>query len=70
MTPQRYEELNSNGDLKLTPEEVAAGWIRCLCEWDGLLIRAGDPEATCCSCLDDNEPADGRVGTLESGCGG
>lgn len=50
MTPGRYNFLMSYENAKLTPEEIAEGWVFC-CEWDGLLIQRGDPEAECCTCL-------------------
>jgi hypothetical protein len=49
MTRERYMELQYGKDAKLTPEEIAEGWFYC-CEWDGLLIQKGDPEAECCTC--------------------
>lgn len=49
MTEERYRELMSVHELLLTPEEVSEGWFFC-CEWDGMLIQRGDPEAECCTC--------------------
>lgn len=50
MTPGRYFFLTHYEDAKLTAEEVDAGWVFC-CEWDGMLIQRGAPEAECCTCL-------------------
>jgi hypothetical protein len=55
VTPERYFELSERDDLPLTEEETAEGWRFCGCEWDGLLICAGDPEAKVCSCFYDDE---------------
>jgi len=51
MTPERHRALERNMDLKLTPEEVAEGWIFCICEWDCMLIHKSHPEARFCGCL-------------------
>lgn len=50
MTKERYNELMSNEDAKLTDEEIALGYHFCW-DWDGLLIHKDDPEAKCCSCF-------------------
>ena len=44
----RELELN---DGELTKEEIEEGWHFCI-EWDGLLIKRGDPEAECCNCFE------------------
>jgi len=49
MTRERYLELERTADLRLTPEEIAAGWHFCW-DWDGLLIHDSDPEADACGC--------------------
>lgn len=54
MTPNRYFQIQER-DLPLTEEELAEGWRFCLCEWDGMLICAGDIEAKACSCWYDSE---------------
>lgn len=51
MTYERYYELERDLNLKLTAEEVEAGWHFCNAEWDGMLIHESWPEAECCSCL-------------------
>lgn len=51
MSPERYRALMADPDAKLTLAEVAEGWRFCSCEWDGLLIRQGDPEAEHCTCF-------------------
>lgn len=51
MTPQRYNQLMKDVSVTLTPEEVAAGYFFCACEWDGLLIHKDDLEAQYCSCF-------------------
>ena len=43
MTDERYNELMSNEDLKLTPDEVNEGWFFCQ-DCDGLLTN----ELKCC----------------------
>lgn len=43
MTPERWRELESNIELKLTPEEIAEGWRFC-CEFDGMLVNYNDTE--------------------------
>ena len=50
MTPERRKELSDNFDLTLTKDELDQGYRFC-CEWDGLLINKGDPEAESCTCL-------------------
>ncbi len=55
MTPERYDELMKSDSLQLNKAEVAEGWRFCMCEWDGLLIKAGDPEAQVCSCFFEQE---------------
>ncbi len=49
MDKQRYYELSTNMELKLTPEEVAAGWHFCP-DWDDMLIHKDGPEAGGCTC--------------------
>lgn len=51
MTDDRYQALNENPDLPISQEEIEAGWIRCWCEWDGLVIHVSHPEAQACYCL-------------------
>lgn len=55
MSPERYRELMQCPNARLLEHEIAEGWFFC-CEWDGLLINLGDPEAECCTC-----PHDGHV---------
>lgn len=54
MTPERHRELDNSGG-PLTQRETDEGWRFCSCEWDGLLICAGDPEAKFCHCFYDDE---------------
>lgn len=55
MTLTRRHELEGNPGLQLTDQEVAEGYRFCMCEWDGLLIQEGDPEAKFCGCWFDKE---------------
>ena len=55
MTPERYRELELDYNLKLTPEEVAAGWHFCM-EWDGMLINRHHKEGEACFCYE--QPTD------------
>lgn len=50
MDINRMRELELN-DGELTKEEIEEGWHFCI-EWDGLLIKRGDPEAECCNCFE------------------
>ena len=47
MTPERYNEIESDINSKLTEEEIAQGWHFCL-EFDGMLALLGHEE--CCVC--------------------
>lgn len=55
MERARYEFLMTNMDEKLTPEEIAEGYLFC-CTFDGLLIHKDDEEAKYCGCLKDSKP--------------
>lgn len=46
MTKERYKELTSNEDAKLTEQEFAEGWHFCN-EFDGALVK-GDPKEEYC----------------------
>jgi len=46
---ERWIELMTNHQSRLTPEEVAAGWHFCF-DWDGLLVGPGMPEIEACRC--------------------
>jgi len=46
----RYADLMKDDEMKLTQEEISAGWHFCP-EWDGLLIGPGMDEFDyCCPC--------------------
>lgn len=49
---ERRQALERSATLNLTPEEIAEGWIFCICEWDDMLIHKDDPEAQFCHCLE------------------
>lgn len=48
MTPKRYKEIEKNPTIKLTKEELEAGWFFCNYEWDGMLLKKGWAEAEIC----------------------
>ena len=52
MTRDRYNELERNPSLKLTKEEIRAGWRFCD-EWDGMLIHKNWKESMCCTCCNE-----------------
>lgn len=48
---ERYLALQKDLSLKLTAEELAAGWFFCNCEWDGMLCHKNMAEAEFCHCF-------------------
>ena len=54
MSRQRYRELSMSSDMKLTQDEIDDGWFFC-CEWDDMLIQKTWEEASCCTCLPEDE---------------
>ncbi len=46
MTDKRYHELMASDDLKLSQEEIAAGWHFCS-EMDGLLANSNEADGDC-----------------------
>jgi hypothetical protein len=55
MTPERYNELEMNIEVKLTSEERAEGWHFCD-EFDSMLVGPGMQELECCTCLPVDHP--------------
>lgn len=49
MTKERWEELERDVTLGLTPNEVAEGWHFCH-DFDGLLVGPGMFERQFCTC--------------------
>jgi hypothetical protein len=49
MNADRWLELETNPDAKLTKEEVAEGWHFCP-DWDFMLIHQHQPEYDACLC--------------------
>lgn len=50
MTKQRYRELELNGNLSLTQEEVKDGWHFCN-DFDGMLMNKKWPAYELCTCF-------------------
>lgn len=48
MTNERYNAVQNNPDLNLTPEEITEGWHFCW-EFDGLLVGPGMGEQRFCT---------------------
>ena len=57
MTPKRRCQLERDQTLRLTDDEVEAGYHFCI-EWDGMLIHTTDKEFECCTCTDGGGPID------------
>ena len=65
MKIERYIELSSNQNEKLTKEEVNEGWHFCYEKWDsGMLVHSTWRAAEFCSC-DVPRPTDKSLGILK-----
>ena len=49
MNFQRYYDIERNIGVELTQEELAQGWHFCP-DWDGLLVKKGEPGGEPCGC--------------------